>query len=63
MAEKIIPSVSRNDNGSIVIVLTSEEYEILRNACLELIEFYESGKRRSLKIKRILDKLEEAPGK
>ena len=49
--------------GNIIIVLTSEEFEIFKNACLELLNFYELGKRKALKIKKILDKLEEAPGK
>ena len=64
MAEKIIPgagSKTDDNNGNIIIVLTSEEFEIFKSSCLELLNFYELGKRKALKIKRILDKLEEAP--
>ncbi|MBA7581510.1 hypothetical protein ES708_23415 [subsurface metagenome] len=58
MAEKINP-----EDGNIIIVLTSEEYETLRKGCIDLLEYYELSKSRATKVRRILDKLEEASGK
>lgn len=58
MAEKINP-----DNGNIIIVLTSEEYETLRKGCVNLLEYYELSRSRAIKIRNILDKLEEASSK
>ncbi|MBA7548000.1 hypothetical protein ES705_40441 [subsurface metagenome] len=58
MAEKINP-----EDGNIIIVLTSEEYETLRKGCIDLLEYYELSKSRAIKVKNILDKLEEASGK
>jgi len=63
MAEKIIPgakSQTNDNNGNIIIVLTPEEYEVFRNACLDLLDYYEMGRGRARKIKKILEKLEEA---
>ena len=58
MAEKINP-----DDGNIIIVLTSEEYETLRKGCMDLLEYYELSRSRSAKVRSILDKLEAAGGK
>lgn len=58
MAEKINP-----DDGNIIIVLTSEEYETLRKGCMDLLEYYELSKSRANKVRSILNKLEEAGGK
>lgn len=58
MAEKINPG-----DGNIVIILTPEEYETLRKGCMDLLEYYELSKSRATKVRRILDKLEEASGK
>lgn len=55
MAEKIIP-----EDGNIIIILTSEEYESLRKGCIDLLEYYELSKFRASKVRNILDKLEEA---
>ena len=55
MAEKINP-----DDGNIIIVLTSEEYETLRKGCIDLLEYYELSKTRATKVRNILDKLEGA---
>lgn len=55
MAEKINP-----DDGNIIIVLTSEEYETLRKGCIDLLEYYELSKARAAKVRDILDKLEGA---
>jgi len=55
LAEKINP-----ENGNIIIVLTSEEYETLRKGCIDLLEYYELSKSRASKVKNILDKLEGA---
>ena len=60
MAKKIITEVGDDNEGSIVLVLTIEEFEIFRDACLNLLDYYEMGKSRAKKIKRILEKLEEA---
>ncbi|MBA7616683.1 hypothetical protein ES703_23981 [subsurface metagenome] len=63
MAEKIIPGAKNqiNDNdGNIIIVLTPEEYEVFRNACLDLLDYHEMARGRARKIKKILEKLEEA---
>lgn len=54
MTEKII------SDGNIVLVLTSEEYEIFKSGCVELLNFYELSKNKINKIKSILDKLTEA---
>jgi len=65
MAEKIIPGAgnkTNNNNGNIIIVLTPEEYEVFRNACLDLLDYHEIARGRARKIKRILEKLEEAKG-
>lgn len=58
MPEKITP-----DDGNIIIVLTSEEYETLRKGCIDLLEYYELSKTRAAKVRSILDKLEAASGK
>ena len=58
MAEKINPG-----NGNIIIVLTSEEYETLRKGCMDLLDYYELSKSRAIKVRSILDKLEEASSK
>lgn len=60
MAEKIITEVGNNNEGSITIILTIEEFEIFRDACLNLLDYYEMARGRSRKIKKILEKLEEA---
>ena len=63
MAEKIIPGTgnkTNDNNGNIIIVLTSEEYEVFRNACLDLLDYHEMARGRAKKIKKILEKLEEA---
>jgi len=63
MAEKIIPGAGNkkdNNNGNIIIILTPEEYEVFRNACLDLLDYHEMAKGRARKIKKILEKLEEA---
>lgn len=62
MAEKIIPGTknqTNNNNGNIIIVLTAEEYEVFRNACLDLLDYHEMARGRARKIKKILEKLEE----
>ena len=55
MPEKINPG-----NGNIIIVLTPEEYETFKQACMDLLEYYQLGKVRASKITDILNKLEEA---
>ncbi len=63
MAEKIVPGTgnkTNNNNGNIIIVLTPEEYEVFRNACLDLLDYHEMARGRAKKIKKILEKLEEA---
>lgn len=55
MAEKINP-----EDGNIIVVLTSEEYETLRKGCIDLLEYYELSKSRASKVRDILDKLEGA---
>lgn len=60
MAEKIITEVGNNNEGAITIILTVEEFEIFRDACLNLLDYYEMARGRTRKIKKILDKLEEA---
>jgi len=63
MVEKIIPGAKsqiNDNNGNIIIVLTAEEYEVFRNACLDLLDYHEMAKGRARKIKKILEKLEEA---
>lgn len=60
MAEKIITEVGNNNEGSITIILTVEEFEIFRDACLSLLDYYEMSRGRARKIKKILEKLEEA---
>lgn len=59
MAEKIITEVGNNNEGSITIILTVEEFEIFRDACLSLLDYYEMARGRGRKIKKILEKLEE----
>jgi len=58
MAEKI-----SQDNGNVVIILTPEEYETLRKGCMDLLEYYELSRSRAIKVRNILNKLEEASGK
>ncbi|MBA7510904.1 hypothetical protein ES705_02893 [subsurface metagenome] len=60
MAEKIITEVGNNNEGSITIILTIEEFEIFRDACLNLLDYYEMARGRAKKIKKILEKLEES---
>lgn len=63
MAEKIIPgtkSQTNNNNGNIIIILTSVEYEIFKKTCLDLLDYYEIGRKRAKIINNILIKLEEA---
>ena len=48
MAEKINPN-----DGNIIIVLTSEEYETLRKGCVDLLEYYELSKARAAKVRNI----------
>ena len=60
MAEKIITEVGNNNEGSITIILTIEEFQIFRDACLGLLDYYEMARSRAKKIKKILEKLEEA---
>lgn len=60
MAEKIITEIGNNGEGSVTIILTIEELEIFRDACLNLLDYYEMGRGRAKKIKRILEKLEKA---
>jgi len=63
MAEKIIPgagSKTNGNNGNIIIVLTPVEYEIFKKTCLDLLDYYEIGRKRAKIINNILNKLEEA---
>ena len=63
MAEKIIPGAkgqTDNNNGNIIIVLTPEEYEVFRNAFLDLFDYHEMARGMARKIKKILEKLKEA---
>ena len=60
MAEKIIIEIGDNNEGVITIILTIEEFQIFRDACLGLLDYYEMGRGRAKKIKKILEKLEEA---
>ncbi len=64
MAEKIIPGAKSqtDNNGNIIIVLTSVEYEIFRKTCLDLLDYYEIGRKRAKIINNILIKLEEVKG-
>ena len=60
MAEKIFSDVGDSTSeGSIVLVLTVEEFELFRDACLELLNFYEINRRKTKKVVRILEKLED----
>lgn len=59
MAEKIITDVGDNSEGSIVLILTIEEYELFRITCLELLDYYGLNKRKIKKVIRILEKLEK----
>lgn len=63
MAKKIITDVGDNAEGSVVLILTVEEYEIFRDACLNLLDYYEIGRGKARKIKRILEKLEGSKNK
>lgn len=63
MAEKIIPGAKsqiNDNNGSIIIILTPVEYEIFKKTCLDLLDYYEIGRKRAKIINNILIKLEEA---
>lgn len=60
MAEKVITNVGDNAEGSVVLILTIEEYELFKNACLELLDFYEINRRKAKKVVRILEKLDES---
>ena len=60
MSEKILTEIGDNNESSIVLVLTVEEFEIFRDACLNLLDYYEIGRSKAKKIKRILEKLEDA---
>jgi len=60
MAEKVITEVGNNSEGSVVLVLTVEEYELFKNACLELLDYYEINRRKAKKVVRILEKLEKS---
>ena len=60
MAEKIFSDIGDSTSeGSIVLVLTVEEFELFRDACLELLNFYEINRRKTKKVVRILEKLED----
>jgi len=60
MAEKIFSDVGDGTSeGSVVLVLTVEEFELFRDACLELLNFYEINRRKTKKVVRILEKLED----
>ena len=63
MAEKVITDIGNNAEGTVVLILTTEEYEIFRDACLNLLDYYEIGRSKARKIKRILEKLEESKNK
>lgn len=60
MAEKVITDVGDDSEGSVVLVLTVEEYEMFKNACLGLLDYYEINRRRAKKVVRILEKLEKS---
>jgi len=60
MAEKIFSDIGDSTSeGSVVLVLTVEEFELFRDACLELLNFYEINRRKTKKVVRILEKLED----
>lgn len=60
MAEKVTTDVGDNLEGTVVLILTIEEYELFKNACLELLDFYEINRRKAQKVVRILEKLEKS---
>jgi hypothetical protein len=57
MTEKL-----NSDVGDIIIVLTSDECEVLKIICMEVLGNYrwKTNKRRALVLNNILDQLEEA---
>lgn len=57
MAEEI------NLNENIALILTIEEYELFKNACMELLNYYELNKRKIKKVINILEKLEKGRNK
>jgi len=61
MSEKISSNLkNEEDEGAIILVLTPEEYEMFRVSCVDLLDYYETGRGRAKKIKKVLEKLEEA---
>ncbi len=48
-----------NLNEEVALILTIEEYELFKNACMELLDYYELNKRKAKKVVRILEKLEK----
>lgn len=60
MAEKVTTDIGDNTEGSVVLVLTLEEYGLFKNACLELLDYYEINRRKAKKVVRILEKLEKS---
>lgn len=65
MPEKINLNLDNEDNAknSIIVILTVEEYELFKSACLELLDFYELNRRKIKKVTRILEKLESGKNK
>lgn len=63
MAERVITEVGNNAEGTVVLILTIEEYELFKNACLELLDYYEVNRRKAKKVVRILEKLEKSRNK
>jgi len=63
MAKKVITEVGDNSEGSMVLVLTVEEFNIFRDACMELLDYYELNRRKAKKVVRILEKLEKERNK
>lgn len=65
MPKKINLNLNNEDNAenSVVVILTVEEYELFKSACLELLDFYELNRRKAKKVIRILEKLERGKNK
>jgi len=52
-----------NLNEDIALILTIEEYELFKGACMELLGYYELNRRKAKKVISILEKLEKGRNK
>lgn len=52
-----------NLNENVALILSIEEYELFKSACMELLDYYELNRRKIKKVIKILEKLEKGRNK